>query len=602
MLHVYLTQNKRFLIELDKSHPEYEKAYILVRSLLTSYEVKPQVWQVNYDDLLYFKEKLNAAGLNASGKTISSEASDWLQFLLKEEEHKEYLKTGAENHRVTQALQGHIKSTLFEDQLTGVSYLMHSKRSLLLDTMGCGKTLEVLATVVALREEVKRTLVIAPLGVLPGFAREIEKHTYLKSLTIPKGKKNALSFLKKYEKGDWDFLLVHPENLVGLKNQKFSALLHMLTSMNWDMVVVDEGHKYKNISSKRSQAAMHIISKSKTSSGGYPRVIIMTGTPVPENPTNAYVLLKIANYGKLPPIVRFENFFTIKENVKYGMKGTFPKIVGYKNLDLLKDMIERRSIRRTKDDLKGFPEALFTTRDVILSGRQSDLYKAFKGQLLASLPKESKVNLLKILSSDAVAIRMRQVLNHPSFLDEKGDSAKYIELDDLLEELFTDPYAKAIVWTEYRHAVDLLYDRYNSQYGAIKIYGGIDIDDKLINSFEAPEGPRLAVAIPAKGGEGLDFLARARTAIYVDRPYSFTLYSQSLDRIVRRVSPDKANLTWLDHIKMQPANIVFLDAQGTIDEIVRARLSEKQNLADALLVEDEKLLEFGRDDLLKLLR
>jgi SNF2 family DNA or RNA helicase len=600
MLTVDITENKKFLILLDKGHEHYERAYVLVRSLLTAQEVKPDCWVVGYDDLLYFKDKLNDCGLKNTGKTITPPARDWLDFLSSVESKNLEIKSGTKNAETQQLLTPLLKSSLFEDQLTGVAYLMNSKRVGLFDAMGAGKTLEALATIVGLQGEISKTLIIAPKGVLPGFTREIAKHTNLTSVSLPTGRKKALEFLQKNAKSDWDILLVHPENLVGEKNNKFSPILHTLVGMPWDMVVIDEFHKYKNVEAKRTQCIIRIVTEVKNRKGGHARAIMMTGTPVPESPVNAYVFLKLTNFGRLPNINRFENYFTIKENIDYGVRGIHPKIVGYKNLDLLKSMIERRSIRRTKDDLKGFPDEVTLIRDVYLRGKQEDLYRALKGQLRDSLPKESRINLMQILQSNAVAIRMRQLLNHPSFLNEDGESAKFVELGEMLEELFTDPTAKALVWTEYRHGVDLVHRYFNDAYGVLKIYGGVEIDENLIKTFEAQGGPRIAAVIPAKGGEGLDFLARARTAFYLDRPYSFTLYSQSLDRIHRRVSP--VHTTWLDHIKAQPANLVFLDAVGTVDELVRATLSGKKDLSDALLIDDEKLMEIGREDLLAMLR
>lgn len=600
MLDVDLTSNKRFSITLDRSHPSYEQCYILVRSLLTAFEVRPNTWLVNYDDLLYLRQKLKGLGDQNSGKTISREALDWLNYLQAKDAMRQELKSGVDNERVAKLLEGKLKSTLFNDQVTGVAAAMAAKRFGIFDCMGMGKTLEILATLVAL--DLKKTLIIAPLGVIPGWGREIKKHTRLESIALPKGRAKALSFLKKHKTGKWDVLLVHPETLVGSKGAKFSPVLHMLVEMPWSLITVDEAHRIKSPAAKRTQAVVKLVNDVKNHENKSTRMIAVTGTPVPESPANSYIFLRLTNFGALPHARRFENYFTIKQNVTFGKKGTFPKIVGYKNLDFLKTMIERRSIRRTKDDLTGFPPAIFTVRDIILSGKQADLYRAFKGQLKASLPKDTRINLANILKSNAAAIRMRQVLNHPSFLDESGDSAKYIELDDILAELFTDPEAKAVIWTEFRAGVDLLYDRYNKDYGVAKLYGGVDVDNKLIDAFESKDGPRITAAIPAKGGEGTDYLARARTSIYIDRPYSYTLYSQSLDRIVRRVSPDKDKLTWLDRVKQQPANLIFLDAVGTLDEIIRARLYEKQNLSDALLTDDEKLLEMGRKDLIKLLK
>ncbi len=599
MLNIALSDNKRFIVQLDQDHPQYERAYILVRSLLTSFEVKPHEWVMNYDDVLWLKEKLNESGLRDVGKTITLEASEWLTYLNKCEAYNVWLKDGGKNEETRHLLRGQLKHDLYEDQLTAVSYLLENKRVGLFDSMGAGKSLISLATFIGLG--LKKLLVVCPKGVIPGFARDVVKHTHLKAVALPAGRKTALKYLKNNAKGDWDVLFVHPENLVGTKNNKFGPVLLSLLDLRWDMIIVDEFHKFKNIGAKRSQCVVRLLTEARDASGGVSRALPMTGTPISESPTNAYVFLKLSNYGKLPHVMRFENYFTVKQTVDYGAKGSHSKIVGYKNLDFLKVMLERRSIRRTKKDLKGFPEKIFMTRDIYLTGRQEALYKAFKGELLASLPQTSKLNLVKILESNSAAIRMRQCLNHPSFLDEPGESAKFEELDSMLEELFTDPEAKAIVWTEYRHGVDLLYDYFNEKWGVVKVYGGVDIDDALIDRFEGGDRPRVAAAIPAKGGEGLDFLARARTAFYIDRPYSFTLYSQSLDRIHRRVSTSK-NMTTVERIRAQPATIIFMDAVGTIDEWVRMLLGNKEDLAEALLTSDEQLIEVGKAELIKMLR
>jgi SNF2 family DNA or RNA helicase len=611
MLNVALNHsNKKFMVTLDTAHPCYDRVYILIRSLLSSVETKLG-WILNYDDLCYFKELLQISGLRQQGQTIDVEAFEWLQYLQKVEADRATIKAGADNERIKTLLETKLKSPLFEDQLAGVAYLVNLKRVGLFDAMGTGKSLQSLSA--SLYLDSRKTLIVAPKNVLPGFQKEVQKHTHKKAVVVPSGRDAALGFLRKLP-NNWDYLLVHPENLIGSKkNQIYSPILLHLISMPWDMIIIDEFHKYKNIEAQRSQCILKLAIEARTQEKEMPRMIMMTGTPVPESPTNAYMFLKITNFGGLPPAVRFEHFFTIRENVeiyvrkkkgsqeKGAQKRMVTKITGYRNLDFLKTMIDRRSIRRTKEDLKGFPDKLATIRDIFLSGKQADLYRSLQGQLIKSLPDESKVNLIRILENDPVAIRMRQLLNHPAMIGESADSAKYDELESLLEELFADPMQKALVWTEYRKGVELLYDRFNALWGVQKIYGGVEITHNLIDRFEAADGPRIAAVIPAKGGEGLDFLARARTSFYIDRPYSATLYTQSLDRIHRRVM-QKANMSWLDNMKLQPANLIFLDAVGTIDEIVRASLDFKQDLSDALLIEEHKLVDMGRNDLLDMLR
>lgn len=607
MFYVGVEAGGRFLLTLDHNNAYYNRVDVLIRSLLSAYQVERHQWSLNYDDLLYLQVKLKQFGLVDQGATMSAEANAWFQQKEARVNQGKLLKQGAWDHTIEEKIKGRLKATLFPDQLTGVAYLYYNYRAGMLDSMGAGKSLEALAAVVAL-EDVEKTLIVCPKGVIPGFTSEVLKHTYMKPLSVPASRAKALSFLKKNKDKPWDVLLIHPENLVGTTKEPRSPILEMVRSMPWDMIIIDEFHMYKNEEAKRTQAIMTLVQDSRTRAGQLPRCIPMTGTLISEAPLNARTFLAIIDYGDVPHPIRFENYFTTKKTLKkkitnkYGhqIEVSYPKIVGHKNLKLLKQMIERRSIRRTKADLKGFPARQPLVRDVFLSGKQAVLYKALKGELATELQKDTRQNIMQILAGNATAIRMRQLLNHPSIVGEKGESAKHLELDALLEELFSDPTQKAIVWTEYRAAVDLLYERYHQRYGVMKVYGGVDITDKLIEQFESDGRPRIAAAIPAKGGTGLDFLARARTAFYLDRPYSLVLFSQSLERIHRRVGENDNSR--LANIRRQPATLVFLDASGTIDEFIRSRLEYKVDVAEAVSTSDEVLIRSGKKDLLKYLR
>ena len=279
----------------------------------------------------------------------------------------------------------------------------------------------------------------------------------------------------------------------------------------------------------------------------------------------------------------------MKQAITYGSKGTHNKIVGYRNLDELKSMIEAVSIRRTKADMEGFPDRVSMIRDIELSGKQLALYRTICGEIVAGLPKSTVINLMRLLSDNTTVLRLRQIMNHPNLLDEEGESAKYVEIDKLL----ADPEQKVIMWTEFRKSVENLHARYRPIYGACKLYGGVTNEEmeSIAFDFENRDTPRVAVAIPAKAGTGLDFLARARTAIYVDRPYSFTLYKQSIDRIHRRITGGSRSK--LDIIRAKPATMIFLDVMNSVDELIRDRLLGKQDLADALTTSDEKLLGYS---------
>ncbi len=601
------------VVTLDPYHEHHKKARILVRSLLTSREFEDEKFYIGYDDLGFLRHKLDMAGL-VHGRSVTNEALKWIDWLHSKHVRNEDIKSGVHNEHIKGILEGKLKTTPYEDQVSAISFILNNRRVGVFDTMGFGKTGQSLAATVALGSDVSKTLVICPLAVTIGWTREVKKHTYLKSAVIPSGKKKSFEFLKANKDGDWDILLVHPENLVkaGKSPNPASDVTKLLQIMMWDQIIVDEFHMYKNWDAKRTACVVSLINGSKDRRGKSPRAVLMTGTPVSENPTSAYVTMKLLSGGGTPHISRFENHFCVKGKEEIWTKDRrtgkaekreVQKIVGFQNLDELKSMIERVSIRRTKNDVEGFPEQTSVIRDVLLGGKQLKLYRAFCSRLTKELATQSQINIYGLLNENTTALRLRQLMNHPSLIGEEGDSFKYKELDLILEELLADDNQKVLIWTEWRKAVDLLHARYDKLYGAAKVYGGVGNDelDQIRDRLENHDRPKVIVAIPAKGGTGLDFLARARTAIYVDRPRSYILYNQSLDRICRRVTPGD-NLSRLDKIRAEPATLMFLDVVGSLDEMIREELWGKVDFVDSVTITNEKLIELGKQDLLRYLK
>jgi SNF2 family DNA or RNA helicase len=591
-------KNNKLIVSLDPSHIDYMKVFKIVRSLLTSQEVGNNIWRIGYDDLVIMKERLDKAGL-INDRSITDPAIGFVNKIQSINVRNDNLKSGKDNERIKKLLEGKIKSTLYEDQLDAVSYSYSNRRCGIFFPMGVGKSLVSLASI-SIDSNVRKSLVICPKSVMIGFEEEVKKHTYLRSISLPTGRKNAVEYLRKVKDDDWNVCIVNPENLIGSKkSQVYGELTSLIKELPWGAVIVDEYHQYKNMNAKRTKCVISILNETRDQFDRYPRVLLMTGTPVSESPLNAYAVLKVIGYERLPHISRFENYFTIKQEQTYGKKGTFKKIVGYKNLGELKKRLSRVSIHRSKDGLKGFPDKTEMVKYLELTGDQKKIYKALCGELKENLPMDKQITLNEFLQNP-MAVRLRQALNSPELLDTKSNSVKYDAIDDILEELFEDPKEKVIIWTEFRKAVDILYERYNKKYGAVKVYGGEDMA-KVKKSFEALDGPRVAICIPAKAGTGVDFLARARTAIYVDRPYSYILYKQSLDRIHRRTKSGD-NLTELEKIRTQPATIIFLDVSNTIDEVVSEKLHSKDAVATAVTTSDETLIKIGRSDLLKILK
>ena len=328
-----------------------------------------------------------------------------------------------------------------------------------------------------------------------------------------------------------------------------------------------------------------------------PRKMIMTGTPVSESPMNAFPILQILSPDKLPSRARFDRHFVMRP----GQPG---QSAVYSNLGDLKRMLESVSVRRLKADIQGMPEKTENVRFCTPTGEQAYHYGEIMKGILAEI--EGDPDWARTLDIACVKLlRCRQVLNHPSILELSGESGKYLELDNVLEEILSNPDAKVVIWTEWNAAVDLLVNRYNC-YGTIAIDQRTSQDElrRMAREFDSSR-QRVAIATPAKGGTGIDFLSRARTAIYVERTYSLVNFRQSIDRIIRRVPDDSANdaheTIRINRIKRSPATIVYLHVSDSVDDIVGWVLQRKLDLGDALLTSDEKLLADGKEHLMRML-
>jgi len=337
------------------------------------------------------------------------------------------------------------------------------------------------------------------------------------------------------------------------------------------------------------------------------RRVLLTGTPVSESPLNAFPVLQLIAPERVPSKTRFDHHFIVRAATKAGPV-TVQKAVGYNNLDELKRMLEAVSVRRLKADIRGMPDRVETVRYCQPSGRQHDHYREILKGILADIAASPDWALTLDIACVKL-LRLRQVLNSPEILGLDGRSGKYDELDGVVEEVLSDsgPYeAKLLIWTEWNRAVDLLASRYSG-------HGVITVDQRTTQqqlaeyerTFDRSD-ERIVIGTPKKAGTGMDWLARCRTAIYVEKTYSLVNHVQSIDRIVRRVGEgdpaDSPAVQQVKRIKRSPASILYLHVQNSVDDAVDFVLRRKIDLGVALLTEDARLMEDGRMDLLQMLQ
>lgn len=430
----------------------------------------------------------------------------------------------------------------------------------------------------------KRGLILCTNSGKLDWEKEVEQHTNLTSLTVGNGTDVIQKDLDKYQKGNFDLLILHYDCLFQDSRSRIS-IFDIARGLPIDFIVLDEAHMLKNPTSKRHKRVVELVE----TYGDIP-LVCATGTAIDGNPRSAWAPLKIIE-GRpnhfFPSYVDFGRYFVVREPRFYYRKKVMVD-VGFRNLKKLKEMMEPVMIRFLKSEVMGRPSKIYQNRIVTLTGDQGKLYTQVKQQIRNELT-TSDGDSISIVNAATKILRLRQILNHPSIIRDvenyNGGSAKYNELDFIVEEILSNPEAQLLVWTQWKAAVDLLVNRYK-EHKSIAYYGGSD--DRAVRDSVLSKKSRIVIAIPEKAGTSIDWLKGIRTAVYLEKPWSLTLYRQSLDRIDRRVNVD-------------PALIITITAENSVDGFVDAVLQKHQAMFDAITIDDETLLTLGKSELLRYL-
>ena len=415
------------------------------------------------------------------------------------------------------------KKKLYKHQLEAINFGINHKGWMLLDDCGLGKTASMICLAEFLRkkQKLKHCLIICGVnGLKYNWAEEIQKfsnlsYTILGSRRTKTGKLKigtVAERIKALKNGFSEFFCI--TNIETLQNKDFVEAFKKSKS-NIGMIVFDEAHHCKNPQSKSAKTLLKVQSE---------RNIALTGTVIMNNPENAYVPLKWtgntdSTYGK------FKSMFSV-----YGGFGGV-QVIGYKNLDLLQELIQDCSLRRRKEEVLDLPDRNYLTDYVELSSAQRKLYDEVQQHILTEL--DLLDHKPTVLEEITINMRLRQITAYPGMLStEVTTSSKLDRMEELVEEIVAQG-DKVVVFNTFKGAAEECFKRLQ-QYNPVICTGDsteqeIDIAK---NIFTTDESCKVMVATWQKMGTGYTFTS-ANYVIFIDTPYTRADFDQSADRIYR---------------------------------------------------------------------
>lgn len=472
----------------------------------------------------------------------------------------------------------------FKHQIEGVNYGLKYNKFLLGDEQGLGKTMQAINIAVIKKQQknYKHCLIICGVnGLKWNWKSEVEKHSDEKAYILgtrydKKGNEKIGSMQDRLEdlrlniQNEFINPNIHNSyfiitNIETLRNENIINELKALCDMNIiNMIVLDEGHKCKDPSSIQGK---HLLKLSADS------MISMTGTPLMNNPLDLYIHLKWLGYEK-------HGFYPFKQHYCiFGGYGGY-QVVGYKNLNQLKEQFEDIMLRRLKKDVLDLPDKIYTTEYVEMGAKQNKIYKEVYSEIKGNIDLVSKaVNPL------AEMIRLRQATGFTGILSSTiQESAKLERLDELLEELVANNN-KAIIFSNWTSMTTPVYERYKNLYNPAIITGEVKNRVQQENKFMTDNSCKIIIGTTGAMGTGLTLTA-ANTVIFLDEPWNKALKDQAEDR-AHRIGT-KENI-----------NVITLITKNTIDERIHDLVEQKGAIADLLV--DGKVSGGGKAELVNFL-
>lgn len=410
-----------------------------------------------------------------------------------------------------------LDATLRPYQQRGYAWMLRNLQAgfgcVIADDMGLGKTLQVIATLLKLKQEGElsegKALVVMPTSLLTNWQKEIARFAPGLSVGVFHGGKRELTPERP------DVLLT----TYGVARSAAAAL----KVLPWRVLVVDEAQNIKNPAAAQTRAIKAIPAAS---------CIAMSGTPVENSLSDYWSIMDFANRGYLGALSRFEKEYATPIQIHRDKQAAerFGRVTAP---FLLRRLKSDRSI------ISDLPDKVERDHYCELGKEQAALYESLVREGLRTVAGESDAFKRQGLVLQLI-LALKQVCNHPAlylkqpFADPLA-SGKLEALFELLDELYAS-HGKALIFTQFREMGDLLARWLGERYGRTPMFlhGAVARArrDEMVDRFQSDRTERVFLLSLKAGGTGLNLTA-ASTVIHFDLWWNPAVEAQATDRAYR---------------------------------------------------------------------
>lgn len=440
----------------------------------------------------------------------------------------------------------------FAHQKEIAEFLTMNNRAFNLCDIGTGKTLSTLWAFDYLKARgiVKKALVVTPLSTLErAWGDEVFQHfSHLNAAVLYGSRDKRLKMLNV----DADIYLINHDGL------KVRGLVEALAKRpDIDLIIVDEiAQAARNASTDRFKVLNTIINKQSPR-----RAWGLTGTPIPNQPTDAWAQCRLLTPERVPPY-----FNKFKDRVMRQVS-QFVWLPREGALDVVQEVMQP-AIRFHRDDCIDLPECQYVTRHAPLSDEQAKSYK----EMLTKLCTEVDSGQVTAVNEAVKAQKLLQICTGTAY-NANGDhlqldaTARFEAVSDAVEE----SNSKAIVFAPFVGMLDPLKAHLEGKgFSVGLIYGDVSKHERdvLFSGFQKGTHPQVLLATPSTMSHGLTLTA-ASTIVWAAPITSNDIFEQACGRITR---PGQKH-----------SQLIIMVEGSEIERKYYARLKEKKKVQGTFL-------------------
>jgi SNF2 family DNA or RNA helicase len=425
------------------------------------------------------------------------------------------------------------KFTPFEHQRQTAAFLTLHNKCLVLNEIGTGKTQAALwaADYLLKTKKVRRVLILSPLstlervwgdGIFMGFVHR-------KFVVLHGTAQRRHKLLKRGVADGYEFFIVNHDGFPIVANELNDKI---------DLVIVDEAAVYRNPSTTRYKLLKKWMDNNPAT-----RLWLMTGTPTPNEPTDAWALAKLV---ESPALNRTYTAFREMVMMKIGQWKFVPRPEA---LRIVWHVLQP-AVRYTREECFDLPDTIIQSRKVELTAEQNKHYKQMLKHFVTEAAQEGTITAV----NEAVKIqKLVQIACGVAY----GDDGQNIEIDcspriNIVKEVIEEAGEKVIVFVPLTGTLHMLERELSKHWTVAVVNGEVSASKRntIFHNFQHATDPRVLIAHPGTMAHGLTLTA-ATTIIWYGPINSNEIYGQANGRIERIGKNRVSNLIHIEATELE---------------------------------------------------